>query len=66
MDMQIARAEAQLIVSGIEGATARMRKLEDSKSLTEGERESLDQTIAASEHALALARELFGSSGFSK
>lgn len=61
--MQIARADATLIISGIEGSLTRMRRLEDSKSLTDEERRLLDETIAAGEHALASARKLFGSSG---
>jgi ribonuclease HII len=61
--MQIARADATLIISGIEGSLARMRRLEDSKSLTDEERRLLEETIEAGEHALASARKLFASSG---
>jgi ribonuclease HII len=64
--MQIARSEAQLIVSGIQGPIARMRSLEDSKSLTDAERKSLEETIASAEHTLELARSLFADSGFTK
>ena len=66
VDMQIARADAHLIVAGIEGASRRMHKLEESHSLTEHERASLNQTIEATEHALELARQLFGTSSLSR
>jgi ribonuclease HII len=64
--MQIARAEAQLIVSGIQSPITRMRKLEDSKSLSDAERKLLEETIAAAEHTLELARSLFEGSGFTR
>jgi ribonuclease HII len=64
--MQIARSEAQLIVTGIESPIVRMRKLQDSKSLTDAERKSLEQTIASAEHTLELARALFAGSGFTR
>ncbi len=64
--MQIARSEAQLIVAGLESAASRMHQLEDSKSLTPEERESLTATIETTERAVALARGLFGGASLAR